>query len=89
MNDDAEFGLLPLYERLAYSQSGEISDTTVEPQALIKKLRGRDELIPRLEDMIWVQKRVSGRYQQAADHIVSKGSYARPAVGPSAFNRRY
>jgi hypothetical protein len=60
--EEALLGYLPLNERLMVSADEGDFATQIEPQQWLANLRDEPDLVARLEDMVWVQHRITTRY---------------------------
>ena len=68
--EEALLGFLPLADRISVSDALSVESSAIDVTQTITELQKVPNLLPRLEDMAWVQHRIMTRY----DDVIDNGS---------------
>lgn len=66
--EEALLGFLPLADRISVSDALNVESSAIDVPQTITELQKVPNLLPRLEDMVWVQHRIMTRYDDVIDN---------------------
>jgi hypothetical protein len=66
--EEALLGFLPLSDRIAISDNGVAVNSAIDIDQTLEEMRQVPNLLSRLEDMLWVQHRITTRYDDVIDY---------------------